>query len=167
MTKRDTDLALAEVPGITRVLLRPPAILGPGPTSTWNTLRPAGMRDHAAARSAVPEKSFPWVHVDDLATLAGALATGELPDADDPARGPVAGGCVAVNVAAGPATQRDYLSAVTEALGIDPVWEDGPAWTGRILADRARGWGWTPAVELDAALTELTAGLTAGPGDPR
>ena len=41
VTKRDTDLALAGVEGITRVLLRPPAILGPGPTSVWNTLRPA------------------------------------------------------------------------------------------------------------------------------
>ena len=62
----------------------------------------------------------------------------------DPERGPVAGGCTVVNVAAGPATVRDYYETVTGALGVEPVWEDAPAWTGRILAERARGWGWEP-----------------------
>jgi nucleoside-diphosphate-sugar epimerase len=71
----------------------------------------------------------------------------------------VAGGCTPVNVAAGPATQRDYLGAVTDALGVDPVWEDEPAWTGQIVSDRARRWGWAPQVSLDEALEELRAGL--------
>ncbi len=52
VTKRDADLALGDVDGITRVLLRPPAILGPGPTSTWNTVRPAAIRDDERARRA-------------------------------------------------------------------------------------------------------------------
>ena len=63
------------------------------------------------------------------------------------------------NVASGPATQRDYLGAVTEALGLDPTWDEGPAWTGQILAERARRWGWTPRVDLPSALEELRAGL--------
>ena len=42
---------------------------------------------------------------------------------------------------------------------MEPVWEEGPAWTGRILADRARGWGWEPKVDLPAALAELRDGL--------
>ncbi|WP_210439554.1 NAD-dependent epimerase/dehydratase family protein [Nocardioides xinjiangensis] len=157
--KRDLDAALERLEGTTRVLLRPPAILGAGETSVWNTVRPAQVRDDTTQRHANPDQSFAWVHVDDLARLAADVATGAIATADDAGSGPVAAECTAVNVAAGPATQRDYLGAVTEALGIEPVWEDGPAWTGRIVADRARAWGWTPQVDLPKALEELRAGL--------
>ncbi len=162
VTKRDADTALADVDGITRVLLRPPAILGPGATSIWNTLRPAALSDDEAARHAVPERSFPWVHVADLAVLAADLATGRIEPAGAPAgesAGPVEGGCTPVLVVAGTGTQRDYVATVCGALDVEPVWEDGPGWTGRLLADRARGWGWTPTVDLPAALAELRAGL--------
>jgi nucleoside-diphosphate-sugar epimerase len=162
VTKRDADLALADVEGITRVLLRPPAILGPGPSSTWNTLRPAAMRDDEQARHAIAAQTFPWVHVADLVSLTADLAVDRVPDATDPAGGPVRGACVALNVAAGRATQRDYFAAVTGALGVDPVWEQAPSWTGRLLAERARAWGWNPTVELDRALAEVAAGLSAG-----
>jgi nucleoside-diphosphate-sugar epimerase len=159
VTKRDTDAALAAVDGLTRVLLRPPAILGAGESSIWNTLRPADIRDHEEVRRTVPDKSFAWVHVDDLATLVADVATGRVAASTDPARGPVPNGCTAVNVAAGPATARDYFGTVTKALGVEPLWEDGPAWTGRILADRAHAWGWSPAVDLPTALAEIEAGL--------
>jgi nucleoside-diphosphate-sugar epimerase len=158
-TKRDTDAALAEVDGITRVLVRPPAILGPGETSVWNTLRPAAIREHEDARHALPEQTFSWVHVDDLAAFVADVATGDVAASADPEQGPVEGECAAVNVAAGPATVRDYYEAVTGALGVEPVWDDGPAWTGRINADRAHGWGWGPAVDLDQALAEIDTGL--------
>jgi hypothetical protein len=39
------------------------------------------------------------------------------------------------------------------------VWDDGPAWTGQILAGRASGWGWAPTVDLRDALAEVGAGL--------
>ena len=159
VTKRDTDAALARIDGITRVLLRPPAIVGPGESSIWNTLRPADVRDDEQQRRAVPDRTWAWVHVDDLAALAADVATGAVPAADDPRSGPVDGGCTPVNVAAGPATWRDYLGTVTGAVGVEPVWEDGPAWTGQVLADRARGWGWKPAVTLEEALAEIAAGL--------
>jgi nucleoside-diphosphate-sugar epimerase len=159
VTKRDTDAALAEVDGITRVLLRPPAILGAGESSVWNTVRPAAMREDESARHAVPAMSFAWVHVDDLATLAADVAVGRVAPSGDPRKGPVAGGCTAVNVAAGPATARDYYETVTRALGVEPVWDDGPAWTGQVLAGRARGWGWAPTVDLTRALAEVEAGL--------
>ena len=71
VTKRDTDVALAGIDGLTRVLLRPPAILGPGESSIWNTLRPATIRDDERARHANPDATFAWVHVDDLAALRG------------------------------------------------------------------------------------------------
>lgn len=157
--KRDLDAALAEIGGMTRVLLRPPSILGAGESSVWNSRRPAQMRDDETARHAVPEQTFAWVHVDDLAALAADVAIGAVATSDDPETGPVAGGCTAVNVASGRATQRDYVEAVTDALGVAPVWEDEPAWTGQIMADRARRWGWQPTVDLEQALAELEAGL--------
>ena len=159
VTKRDADAALAGIEGITRVLLRPPAILGPGETSVWNTLRPQGMRDDERQRQAAPRQTFAWVHVDDLARCAADVATGRIPAADDPDDGPVADGCTPVNVAAGPATLRDYYGTVTRALGVEPVWEDRPVWTGQILAGRAHAWGWRPSVDLATALDELSAGL--------
>ena len=59
VTKRDTDAALAEVDGLTRVLVRPPAILGSGETSIWNTLRPAEMRDDERAATPYPTRPSP------------------------------------------------------------------------------------------------------------
>ncbi len=159
VTKRDTDAALAAVDGITRMLLRPPAILGPGRTSVWNTLRPAQIRDHEKARRVVPDQTFAWVHVEDLAAFAADLASGRVPPSADPEQGPVDGGCTVVNVAAGPATARDYYETVTRAVGVDPVWEDAPAWTGRIVSERAQRWGWAPTVNLPRALAEIEQGL--------
>jgi 2-alkyl-3-oxoalkanoate reductase len=159
VTKRDTDAALAEVAGITRVLLRPPAILGGGETSIWNSVRPAAIRDDEKARHAVPDKTFAWVHVDDLAALAADVASGRVKTSTDPERGPVPGACTVVNVAAGPAKTRDYYQTVTAALGLEPVWDDAPAWTGRIVAGRAHGWGWAPTVDLTRALAEIDQGL--------
>lgn len=159
VTKRDTEAAVAEVDGITRVLLRPPAILGAGPTSVWNTLRPAGMRDDEANRHAAADGSWPWVHVTDLAALAADIAVGAIAASTDPERGPVEGGCTPVSVVAGTDRQRDYFQTVADAVGVDPVWDDRPAWTGQLRGDRARAWGWTPRVDLDAALDELRTGL--------
>lgn len=161
VTKRDAERALAAVDGITRVLLRPPAVVGPGPTSVWSTLRPADIRDDPAARRADPARSWAWVHVSDLAALAADLATGRVAtDPADPRRGPVEGGCTPVNVAGEPATWRDYLGTVTDAFGLAPTWVAGPSWTGQVLADRARAWGWYPRIDLATALRELRQGLT-------
>lgn len=160
VVKRDTDAALARLGGTTRVLVRPPAILGAGESSVWNTVTPAAMAQDESRRRAVPGATFAWVHVDDLATLVADVATGAIATvASDAAHGPVVGACTPVNVAGEPATRRDYVGAVCAALGLEPTWEDGPAWTGRILADRARGWGWSPRVPLADALDELRAGL--------
>jgi nucleoside-diphosphate-sugar epimerase len=159
VTKRDTDAALGEVDGLTRVIVRPPAILGAGESSVWNSLRPAEIRDDESARHAVPDQSFAWVHVDDLVSLLASVASGHVADSTDPQAGPVVGACTAVNVAAGPATVRDYYETVTAAVGVEPVWDAAPAWTGRLLAERANAWGWSPTVDLARALSELGEGL--------
>jgi 2-alkyl-3-oxoalkanoate reductase len=157
-TKNATDAALAEVGGLTTVLVRPPAILGAGETSIWNTLRPREIRD--GERRANPAQTWAWVHVDDLAAVIADVATGAVATADDPERGPVAGSTTPLIVAGEPATWRDYLGTVADALGVEPEWTDEPVWTGRLRADRARGWGWAPRVDLAQALDELRRGLT-------
>jgi hypothetical protein len=142
------------------VLLRPPAILGAGDSSIWNALRPAAIRDGTVrpARTCRTRRSRGCTSTTSSRSPPTSRSRVWLRPRS-PATGPVAGACTAVNVAAGPATVRDYYEAVTRAVGVAPVWEDGEAWTGRILADRAHGWGWTPAVRLDEALAELKAGL--------
>jgi nucleoside-diphosphate-sugar epimerase len=156
-TKNAADAALAQVGGLTTVLVRPPAILGAGETSVWNTLRPQEVRD--GDRRVNPAKSWPWVHVDDLAGLIADVATGVVATADDPEQGPVAGGTTPVVVAGEPATWRDYHGTVTDALGVAPEWTDEPVWTGQLRTDRARRWGWAPHVSLGQALDELRRGL--------
>src|SRR3954447_1592726 len=59
-TKNATDAALAQVGGLTTVLVRPPAILGPGDTSVWNTLRPRAISE--GERRANPARTWSWVH---------------------------------------------------------------------------------------------------------
>jgi len=157
--KRDIDAALGRLQGSTRVLVRPPAILGPGESSVWNTVHPAAVASEESRRHSIAKQSFAWVHVDDLAAITADVATGSIAAGNDASAGPVSGGCTPVNVSSEPATQRDYLGAVTAALGVEPTWDDKPAWTGQIRSDRAHGWGWSPKVSLDAALEELQAGL--------
>ncbi|MCZ2820397.1 NAD(P)H-binding protein [Modestobacter sp. VKM Ac-2977] len=157
-TKNATDAALAQVGGLTTVLVRPPAIMGAGDTSVWNTLRPQAIGD--GERRVNPAKTFAWVHVDDLAALIADVATGAVATAEDPERGPVAGGTTPVVLAGEPATWRDYLGTVTDALGVAPEWTDEPVWTGQLLTDRARGWGWMPRVGRAQAMDELRRGLT-------
>ena len=117
------------------------------------------MREHAQARHALPDATFAWVHVEDLAALAADLASGAVRSSSDPSLGPVVGATTALNVASGPATQRDYYEAVCGAMGVDPVWDEGAVWTGQVRADRARTWGWSPTVTLEAALAEIREGL--------
>jgi hypothetical protein len=100
------------------------------------------------------------VHLEDLAALIADVATGAVPTADDPERGPVAGGTTPVIVASEPATWRNYLGTVADAVGVVPEWTDEPVWTGQLLTHRARGWGWAPTVGLARAFWELRHGLT-------
>ena len=159
VTKRDTDARLEVLDGPTRVLVRPPVILGPGESSLWNTLRPRAMAEDPEEAHATPDLTFAWVHVTDLARLVGDVVTGVVPIGEDPEAGPVAGEITAVNAAAGASTFRHYLETVTTALGVEPTWDDGPAWQGRVVSERARAWGWQPQVSLEQAFRELVQDL--------
>lgn len=151
VTKREADEALADLDGIARVVVRPPAILGPGPTSTWNTLVPARVADDPTHRSANPDKTFAWVHVRDLAR-AIAMAV-------DPPAGVRLDDFEIVNVAAEGVTWRDYLGGVADAVGVRPVFTHEASWTGQVVASRIRRWGWHPSVSFREAMQELRAGL--------
>ncbi len=155
VTKRDTDEAVRAVDGITRVLVHPTAILGRGEWSVWNMRRPRDIRDDASARRDDPDRSFGWVHVDDLAALIADLATGRIALADDPERGPVEGEATSVNAIAGNVPYREYLGPVAAAVGVEPEWEERPAFRANLLANRARAWGWEPTVTFEAAMQEL------------
>lgn len=159
VTKRDTERAIEAVEGMTRVMVRPTAILGPGETSVWNTLRPEAARDEAEARTDDPDRTFGWVHLSDLADLIADIATGKIATSDDPERGPVPGAVTAVNAVSGNVGLGEYLAPVCEAVGVEPVWETRPGFRGELLADRARAWGWSPKVGFDDAMAELIDGL--------
>jgi nucleoside-diphosphate-sugar epimerase len=154
--KKATDAALARVGGLTTVLVRPPAIMGAGDTSMWNTLRPQEVRD--GERRANPATSWAWVHVDDPAALVADVATGAVATADAAERGPVAGGTTPVIVAGEPATWRNYLGTVTTrwvSRPSGPTSRPGPG----SCSPSARGWGWAPRVILAQAMDELRQGL--------
>lgn len=163
VTKRDTDLALTEVDGLTRVIVRPTAILGPGESSIWNTVRPELIRTDPSARIEDPDRTFGWVHVRDLADLIADLATGRIPLAADAAEGPVEGAATAVNAVSGTVPMGEYLGPVAHAVGVEPVWESREAFSARLLAERARAWGWSPRITFEEAMSEVTTGL-AGSG---
>ena len=126
----------------------------------WNSLRPAAMRDDEGARHAVPAQTL---------RLDPRRRPGRADRRRRRGRRPRRGRRRARSgrrrlhgrqrgVRPGHA-EGLRTSTVTTALGVEPVWEDGPAWTGQILAGRAAGWGWRPRVDLAQALAEIDAGL--------
>ena len=85
VTKRDGEDVVAEIArdtGIEVVVLRPPAVLGWGPTSTWGQRVPAWVADGELPFSPDRRGNLGWVHVDDLAeavvlALVDARAVGQ------------------------------------------------------------------------------------------
>lgn len=159
VTKRDTELRLGEVDGITRVLVRPTAILGAGESSVWNTLQPEQIRTEVAARTDDPERTFGWVHVEDLADLIADIATGAIEMSPSADQGPVPGLATPVNAVSGNVPMREYVGRVCEAVGVEPVWQERAAFRAQLRADRARVWGWSPKVTFEHAMRELVEGL--------
>ncbi|MEX1163345.1 MAG: NAD(P)-dependent oxidoreductase [Nitriliruptor sp.] len=95
--------------GLAATILRPPAVLGAGPTSTWGTRIPARVRD-GDGPAIHREGTFGWVHVEDLVdAILAAL------DADvEVVRG------LTVNVVGGHVTFGEYRDAVADRMGGAP-----------------------------------------------
>ena len=173
-TKAEAERVLAD--GATTVaVLRPPAVLGAGPTSTWGQRIP----DRVRTGEPVPLQrgsTFAFVHVDDLVDAilaAGGLdpeAPGE-PAASAPAAGagsPTdAGGGRApqvANVVGGHVTVADYLDAVVDLLPTRPPSQPGrdeTGWTGRFSTDQLpRSFGVAPHRSFASGMAEIANALT-------
>lgn len=126
----EREVAAAADHGLASTVLRPPAVLGWSPTSTWGERLPRAIAEGGLPFTPPPPSRHAWVHVDDLAD-AVAVVLG-----DDRAVGR------AYNVVGGQGTWRGYVDAVCGAIGYegpDPLeGADGPAWTGRYDASRIR-----------------------------
>jgi len=135
--------------GLSIAILRPPAVLGAGPTSTWGTRVPQGfVAGELAPRP--PETTFGWVHVDDLVDAALAAVDGD------------AG--ATVNVVGGHTTFGGYLRALREFLPDAPtedaVTTDAP-WRGTYATDRLPAlFGVRPTRDFATAMAEIRASWT-------
>ncbi len=163
-TKADADrLLLATEEGPALAILRPPAVLGAGPTSTWGTRVPTAIaegRGFPVARG----RSFAFVHVEDL--VDAIVAAAALDDTVTPSPGgPAPGEPLVANVVGGHVTVADYLDAVVDLLP-DTVPErpgtDEPAWTGRYASDRLpRELGVAPHRSFRAGMAEIASAWTS------
>ena len=127
------------------VVLRPPVVLGAGPTSTWAVRVPDRIAQGKLPLAGEGRGTFPWVHVDDLAAACVAAVSE-----------PVAAGRT-YNVVGGHARWSDYVEGIRTAVtSPEPPASDDEPWTGRydttaIEADL----GWRPRVGFEAAMTEI------------
>lgn len=80
VTKRDAEhvVAKAHADGLATVVLRPPAVLGWGPSSTWGQRVPTWVAEGRMPIERDPREHMGWVHVDDLtAAIELALVHGD------------------------------------------------------------------------------------------
>lgn len=154
----DAEVARAVADGLVATVVRPPAVLGAGRTSTWGTRMPALLRDGEAPASPA-DTTYAWVHVDDLVdAIVAAL------DADDE----VARGAV-VHAIGGHTTMGAYREAVARIIGpfAEPAGSPSrPPWRGRYTTDRLpTHLGVTPSRSFEAAMAEIAASWRDGPPD--
>lgn len=78
VTKRDGERVVAQVAeatGLEVVVLRPPAVLGWGPTSTWGEKLPHWVAAGDMPFDLDPRANLGWVHVDDFADAVALALT--------------------------------------------------------------------------------------------
>lgn len=149
VTKREAEEVVAAVDGVETVVLRPPAVLGWGPTSTWGQRVPDWVRDGELPMELDERGAVAWVHVDDFAA-AIAAATVE----------PRAAGRL-YHVASGTTDWATYLGTVhswfpDSPSPFTPADEAPPARTmdtSRVTEEL----GWVGTVDLATALGEIAA----------
>jgi 2-alkyl-3-oxoalkanoate reductase len=154
LTKAEAEAEVLEAAagrGLSAQILRPPAVLGAGPTSTWGTRVPRRYRD-GELPARPPAMTFGYVHVEDLvdAILASADSS-------------VGRTC---NVVGGHTTFGDYLAALRRFLPAPPATEavspDEP-WRGRYASERlATELGIHPSRSFDDAMEEIEASWSEG-----
>jgi 2-alkyl-3-oxoalkanoate reductase len=165
-TKADADRLLLTTPaGAAVVILRPPAVLGAGATSTWGTRVPTAIAE-GRGFSAPRARTFAFVHVDDLVDAIVAAAALDAAAHTPPAEAPTGQPLVA-NVVGGHVTVGEYLDAVVALLDRDLPARPGtdePAWSGRYATDRLpRLLGVAPHRSFRAGMAEIAAAWASGP----
>ena len=189
-TKAEAERVLHGADATAVAILRPPAVLGAGPTSTWGRRIPG----RVSAGEAVPLQrgsTFAFVHVDDLVDAILAAA-GLDPDATASVPGGVPGevaggvpgevadelhgeevpgevadelhGMRVANVVGGHVTVADYLDAVVDLLPARPPAQPGreeTGWTGRFSTDQLpRLFGVAPYRSFARGMAEIANDLT-------
>ncbi|MBW3621644.1 MAG: NAD(P)-dependent oxidoreductase [Actinobacteria bacterium] len=152
----EREVAAGRERGLSATVLRPPAVLGWGPTSTWGQRVPERVARGELPFTPHPDHTHAWVHVDDLAEAAVVALV------DDRADGRT------YNVVGGVGTWRGYLDAVLAIVGDAPdPFADGeprPPWSGRYDASRiTEELGWTPSRSFDDGLRETARHWTPTP----
>jgi 2-alkyl-3-oxoalkanoate reductase len=151
LTKAEAEHAVtaAIARGLSSVILRPPAVLGAGRTSTWGTRVPGRVRDGEPV-PLDPETTFGWVHVDDLVEACGA-ALGSTVTAT-------------INVVGGHVPAGTYLDAIHALFPDAPEPRGGGRiWRGRYTTDRLPAeLGLHPSRSFEAALDEIRAAWVDG-----
>jgi 2-alkyl-3-oxoalkanoate reductase len=150
----EAEVVRAVAEGLSAQILRPPAVLGAGPTSTWGTRVPTRYRDGELPR-APPATTFGYVHVEDLvdAVLASLATPGETRTC---------------NVVGGHTTFGDYLAALRTFLARPAghlLGEPGGPWRGRYATARLRALGVQPQRTFEEAMDEIAASWSEGDPD--
>jgi nucleoside-diphosphate-sugar epimerase len=140
----EQEVLAAMEDGLKAVILRPPAVLGYGPSSTWGHRIPASIRDGEPAAARPAEQSLAFVHVDDLAD-AVALALTELGASGH-----------TYDVCSGSIPWGRFTADIASWFGTEPpTLPDDDPWTGTIPAAGIRqDLGWSPNVSYEAAMDE-------------
>ena len=136
--------------GLSAAILRPSAVFGAGPTSTWGTRFPRGWRA-GNPRPLHPEETRGWIHVDDLADGI-ALAAGGAAD-------------VTANMVADHTLMADYIDRIRAMLGdVDELPRPpGDPWRGTFANTRMREeLGCVPSRTFDQAMDEIAASWEYG-----
>lgn len=154
----EDQVARAVRNGLVGTVLRPPAVLGAAPTSTWGTRVPQRIRD-GEPPPIHDESTFGWVHIEDLvdAVLAALDAEAEV------ARG------LTANVVGGHVPFGTYRAAVHELLGLAaPPPADGSdqVWRGRYATTQlVQTLDVAPGRTFDAAMDEIRRSWKDGAPD--
>lgn len=148
VTKRDGEQVVreAQAAGLDTVILRPPAVLGWGATSTWGQKVPRAIATGELPWTKDPREQLGWVHVDDFAeAVLLSLSAEEAP------------GHTYV-VANGQVTWGEYIGEVRSWFKDTPdplVEADEAPEARRWVADRARQeLGWAPRRTFTEAMRE-------------
>lgn len=174
-TKAEAERVLANADTTFVAVLRPPAVLGAGPTSTWGQRIP----DRVRTGEPVPLQrgsTFAFVHVDDLvdAILAAGGLDPEAPNVPASSGAPAGAGSPTrarggsapqvANVVGGHVTVADYLDAVVDLLPTRPPSQPGrdeTGWTGRFSTDQLpRSFGVAPHRSFATGMAEIANALT-------